>query len=419
MASLTAGQSRALETTERVASCFSLIGTIFIFVTFVSSPNFRRPINRLVFYASWGNTLCNIGTLMSESPIRAGANSHLCQFQGFLIQMFVPADAFWNLAMAINVYLTLFKKYNAQQLKALEWKYHLMCYGVPFVIAFIFIFVETKERGKIYGPAVLWCWLAHDWDFLRIAVCYGPAWVCIVASFAIYIMAGREIFKKRHQLRAFNNPSDDMNYAFKTTDYQVTSDFESLPLEHISEAFILPPDCKSSNPSDTSHASYPKYNVKISAGPRPSMPHHASAENRQQKKNKAAMEANTAAFGYTKVASLFFVSLLVTWVPSSINRVYSLIYPESISVPYAYAAGIVLSLMGFWNSVIYITTSRAACRTLFLNLFRHFRGTGRGRLPIDDDGVRESTTRRSSRVRGKSWGDSSEELRGENVAQAV
>ena len=87
MTSLTARESKALETTERVASCFSLIGTIFIFVTFVSSPNFRRPINRLVFYASWGNTLCNIGTLMSESPIRMGANSHLCQFQGFLIQM--------------------------------------------------------------------------------------------------------------------------------------------------------------------------------------------------------------------------------------------------------------------------------------------------------------------------------------------
>lgn len=323
--------------------------------------------------------------------------------------------------MAINVYLTLFKKYNAQQLKALEWKYHLMAYGAPFVIAFVFIFVETKDRGKIYGPAVLWCWLAHDWDFLRIAVCYGPAWVCIIASFAIYIMAGREVFKKRHQLRAFNNPSDDQNYAFKTTDYQVTSDFASLPLENTGDAFIRPCDRQDSNPSDPSHGSYQKYNVKISAAPRPSMPHHSSIEYKQQKKNRAAMEANRAAFGYTKVASLFFISLLVTWVPSSINRVYSLIYPEEISVPYAYAAGVVLSLMGFWNSVIYITTSRAACRTLFSNLFRRFGGNSRGRLPIDDDGVRESATRRSSRVRGSSWGDddSSEELRRENIREAV
>lgn len=151
------------------------------------------------------------------------------------------------------------------------------------------------------------------------------------------------------------------------------------------------------------------------------MPYHTSTEYKQQKKNRAAVEANKAAFGYTKVASLFFVSLLVTWVPSSINRVYSLIYPEEISVPYAYAAGIVLSLMGFWNSVIYITTSRAACGILFSNLFRRFGGNSRGRLPIDDDGVRETTTRRSSGVRGSSWGDedSSEELRGENVRETV
>ena len=84
---LTHAQLKSLETTERVASCFSLVGTMFIFITFLSSSNFRNPINRLVFYASWGNTLCNVATLMSESPIKAGPTSHLCQFQGFLIQM--------------------------------------------------------------------------------------------------------------------------------------------------------------------------------------------------------------------------------------------------------------------------------------------------------------------------------------------
>lgn len=34
----------------------------------------------------------------------------------------------------------------------------------------------------------------------------------------------------------------------------------------------------------------------------------------QRRKNNAALEANRAAWGYTKVALLFFVSLLVTWV---------------------------------------------------------------------------------------------------------
>ena len=52
-------------------------------------------------------------------------------------------------------------------------------------------------------------------------------------------------------------------------------------------------------------------------------------------------------------------------VPSSINRVYSLIHPSLVSLPFTYASGVVLPLMGFWNSVIYITTSWAAVRLLF------------------------------------------------------
>lgn len=68
---------------------------------------------------------------------------------------FVPADAFWNLAMAINVYMTLFRNYKAEQLKSLEWKYHIFCYGVPFVISLVCIFIDTPSRGQVYGPAVV------------------------------------------------------------------------------------------------------------------------------------------------------------------------------------------------------------------------------------------------------------------------
>ena len=57
--------------------------------------------------------------------------------------------------MAVNVYLTLFRKYNAQQLRSLEWKYHAVCYGGPFIVALVYIFIETPGRGKIYGPATV------------------------------------------------------------------------------------------------------------------------------------------------------------------------------------------------------------------------------------------------------------------------
>jgi hypothetical protein len=65
------------------------------------------------------------------------------------------ADALWTFAMACNVYLTFFRKYDAEQLRLIEWKYIVFCYGVPFISAFVFFFVESESRGKVYGSAVV------------------------------------------------------------------------------------------------------------------------------------------------------------------------------------------------------------------------------------------------------------------------
>jgi hypothetical protein len=68
---------------------------------------------------------------------------------------FMPADALWTFAMACNVYLTFFRKYDAKQLRLLEWRYILLCYGIPFVPAFVYFFVRSDSRGKVYGSAVV------------------------------------------------------------------------------------------------------------------------------------------------------------------------------------------------------------------------------------------------------------------------
>jgi hypothetical protein len=71
---------------ERVCSGFSLVGSMVVIATFCFSKAFHKPINRLVFYATFGNLLTNVATLMArtfiEDPHSAG-----CQFQAFLIQM--------------------------------------------------------------------------------------------------------------------------------------------------------------------------------------------------------------------------------------------------------------------------------------------------------------------------------------------
>lgn len=183
---------------------------------------------------------------------------------------------------------------------------------------------------------------------------------------------------KRKQLHAFNSTNrpayvvvENPFTSFKTTEVHITSEPMDLPL-HDTSNILGKVDGTGSSPalgqySVTINCSSPPI-TSPNLSPKAWASSNAPPSRRsdlQRRSNRAALEANTAAWSYTKCAILFFISLLVTWVPSSINRVYSLIHPELISVPFTYASAIVLPLMGFWNSVIYITTSWAACKTLF------------------------------------------------------
>jgi hypothetical protein len=91
------------------------------------------------------------------------------------------------------------------------------------------------------------------------------------------------------------------------------------------------------------------------------------------------MEANNAAWSYTKVAVLFFTAMLVTWIPSSANRVFSVVHPLEISPQLVFASSFVLPLQGFWNAVIYITTSWSAVVAIFRDCdFGCLKGRSRG-----------------------------------------
>ena len=259
--------------------------------------------------------------------------------------------------------------------------------------------------------------------------------VCIVVAFSIYLTSGAEIFKKRRELRAFNNSngaaadktasaSTEESWAnFKTTQIAVTSEVGTavMPLGTIEECFHPHPASlskaqqKRSPQVSMSGKIYEPYSVDIASPPkegRPRLPQYASATTsttQAQKKRSAAMEANRAAWGYSKVALLFFFSLLITWVPSSAFRIFSLVHPKSDNLGLAYVAGIVLSLMGFWNSVIYFMTSRAACKDLLVTIFSR----GNSHLRKNDitaiKGTMGATPFRkpSQRV---SWGDDFERL---------
>ncbi|KAE8328999.1 hypothetical protein BDV39DRAFT_173017 [Aspergillus sergii] len=403
--SLSEQQLYAISATERVCSAISLTGTAIIVVSFLGSSAFRKPINRLVFYASWGNLMTSIATVISQSGIHMGLNSPLCQLQAFLIQWFMPADALWTFAMACNVYLTFFYKYNSEQLRRLEWKYVLFCYGLPFVPSLAYFFIKTKARGKVYGYAVLWCWVSQTWDWLRIAVFYGPVWFFIVLTLAIYIRTGSVVWERRRQLRQLGNLDSadsypryegeptaehyegfemrdtqrplEPTYTRPTTEIRVTSEITRSQQGSCPTAEEL---CNPVSPF------YNPYSVTIEGGfmsrqssglPLKAIKHsHSESWSRR----RAMSDTSTAAWAYTKYAMLFFVALIVTWVPSTVNRAYSLAYPNSYNFALNYVSSFVLPLQGFWNSIIYMFISWPAFKTVY----RDFR---RGSL-VRDPGYR-------------------------------
>ncbi|EQB44475.1 G-protein coupled receptor [Colletotrichum gloeosporioides Cg-14] len=384
--SLDKGDLDLLSIIERTCSVFSLLGCVFIIVTFCSSRAFHKPINRLVFFASFGNMMTNVGTLMArsyiESPLSPG-----CQLQAFLIQMFMPADAFWTLTMAINVYLTFYFKFDAERLRKMEIPYLISCYGIPFVPALTYVFVTNGQGQRVYGNATLWCWVTPDWEIWRILTFYGPVWIAILITFFIYIRAGREIYQKRKQLHNFSSSDPDHLNSFhdaltsmKTTEVYVTSETIEQPGGSIglgpmarrggSDAGSMPrmPDAAYSVSISANHherreshgdAVLPAESVTIEANP---------AQRPLNSARRRNYEVNNAAWSYTKCSILFFTVILITWVPSSANRVYSVIHAKESSTPLAFMSAFVLPLQGFWNALIYVVTSWKACKTLWTDI---------------------------------------------------
>jgi hypothetical protein len=68
---------------------------------------------------------------------------------------FMQSDPMWSCAMAVNVYLVFFRRYDAARLKKLYWIYGIICYGLPFVPAIFCLFYKTRENGKMYGNATV------------------------------------------------------------------------------------------------------------------------------------------------------------------------------------------------------------------------------------------------------------------------
>lgn len=200
----------------------------------------------------------------------------------------------------------------------------------------------------------------------------------------IYLRAGRTIYNKRKQLHNITpiETESDAYTTAKTTEVCVTTEVVDHTGGVVAPSAVADRHRRGSSVATSSNPQQSQgmaaYSVMISADIE-NQPHNegvviqagatTAVKNgitaQQRRKN---LEAHNAAWSYTKCAILFFTAILITWIPSSANRAYSVINGGRSILGLEYAAAFVLPLQGLWNCVIYITTSMTGCKTYFREL---------------------------------------------------
>ena len=355
---LSPAQLSAITITERVISALSLLGFLLVVSTYLFCQGFKKPVNRLIFYAAWSNLGSTVVGFVSRDGIVAGQDSALCQVSAFLFQIFGGVDCYWALCMALNVYLALFRSWTQERMQAQEWKYLSACYGLSIGPAVAYLFIKTEERGRVYGPAILWCWISPEWSFLRIATLYAIVWVALVGALAIYIVALHKAWRHRRALVGLLNPLNENPFAGTiTTDIEIV--FSLKGESHSAE------NDRFEQLGLQEQGQMSRYSVVVQGTTYDSRSRPELLRVPTMTRNAALAEENAEAWLYARVAFLYFLAMSICWIPASINRLVSVIRPNDVIFGLNYVAICDLPLQGFLNGLVYYVSSQTAINNLF------------------------------------------------------
>ncbi|KAM4054502.1 7 transmembrane receptor (secretin family) domain-containing protein [Hirsutella rhossiliensis] len=374
--SLTPDEIKTLITIERTGAGLSMVAIALTLLSFVVFKKLRTTPNLFLVFASVANAGASVASMMGYDGLRQGQDSALCQAQAFIFEWFMQSDPWWSFAMAFNVYLVFFYNADPASFRKYLWAYCLVCFGGPMIPAVVLIAIRGDPRGPIYGDAALWCWIGPSWSLVRLYSYYIPIWICILLSFVIYAAVGYQVFHHRNQLlsislhnrfgakdqrepsRAGSGGGDSAEedvYGTVITEVQVTSALPTLdfapsaaaPIRHTSGGLPYSSSWTSGLHGDSSSFSPrpQRYNL---LGPIRAALGEASLKLKRLDPVKMA---------YLRTSFIFGFAVLITWIPSSVNRLYSLANGGRISFSLSVASGCVLPLQGVWNAIIYLTTS--------------------------------------------------------------
>lgn len=296
--------------------------------------------------------------------------------------------------MAIDVYLIVFRRYDARSLKKLEWKYVVAVTTITFVPAFTFLFLRIDDGRRIYGDATIWCAIppVGSGAVLRIASYYVPIWLSIFVTLGLYGRIGVEIIRRRRALMsilsndttsrvqlddivlplssaaAVSQPVGDASItqpSIASTATKTESDLEQQQQSSTATPSTTTPTTSSSSSQPNSNPSTPK-----TTSPRATKIYYHFSPTRRPSSSLSFRQ-------YIVMPLLFALTLFSVWTPSTVNRILLLGAGEGSSsfragghynynynyyYPLVVVSGVSCSLRGFFNGVVFVLVGRGSRR---------------------------------------------------------
>ncbi|KAK2612728.1 hypothetical protein QQS21_001179 [Conoideocrella luteorostrata] len=322
---LEANHIRILITIERIGSGLSMVAVVLTVISYIAFKRLRTTPNLFLVFASIANAGASCAAMMGYDGLRVGVKSAICQAQGFLFQWFIQADPWWSCAMAINVFLVFFNNANPATFQKYTWVYCIVCFGGPMIPAVVLVSIKDDAKGPVIADAD---------SFSRRNEWYG------LAVTEVRVTSGLPCSDSEEAIASSATTSRPLSQvrclSWGDAQNDIGSELRALPPQHFETT------CSSSGGRRSNKLTL--------------------AEKFSMLRSTALSRLDPVKMAYLRTSFIFGVSVLITWIPSSVNRLYSFANDGDVNYSLSIASGCVIPLQGVWNAVIFFTTSWSSVR---------------------------------------------------------
>ncbi|KGQ05370.1 hypothetical protein BBAD15_g9373 [Beauveria bassiana D1-5] len=331
---LSADQIATLVAIERTGASLSMIAIALIAASYLVYPKLRTTPNTFLLFASIANVGASIASMIGYDGLLQGEESSLCQGQAFIFEWFMQAEPWWSCAMACNVFLVFFCNVDPAMFTRYIWAYCVVCFGGPLIPAIALISIKDRSRGPVFGDAT-------TTDVDDSAEEFRPA------RTGCYGIAVTEV-----HVETDLSPCDDQGHLIQQSPTHVAT--VSSSAAHVIET------------THTLHTMDSIARTSVSVAQRSNKSSFSQQITRLKETATSRLRRlDPVKMAYLRTSFIFGFTVLVTWIPSSVNRVYSIANDGHINFTLSAVSGTVLPLQGVMNALIYFTTSWNTVRNIF------------------------------------------------------